>query len=252
MIPPGATPVFVTADKKMQYGALTITPGGFIAMESASRTRAEQALASDERLRRHVPTNNSVLAHVGENRFEARQSRPALVDRGADHAELSRLGLRRARLPRRRHDFELSTRPTAYVPRIRHLYATLDNNEYGMHVLAGQEWSLVTMNSKGITPRNEVTPPQIDPSYIPGFEYARLPQIRLTKDFNKKLWLAVSLEQSANREVSTGVAISSAMWAPQSPRTRVRWRTRASPPRALAHRRATSPATLDRAVSART
>ena len=84
----------------------------------------------------------------------------------------------------------------SFVPRIRNLYTTLDSSDYGFHVLAGQNWSLVTMNSKGITPRNEVTPPQIDAGFIPGFEFARLPQIRITKDFNKKLWIALDAESS--------------------------------------------------------
>ncbi len=199
VIPPGATPVFVTADKKMQYGALTITPGGFIAMETANRTRAEGAGLTSAF--GSIPTNNSPLAHVGESRFEARQSRPALLIEApitpnylvSGYAELDFLGAGTT------SNFNQTD---SYVPRIRHLYATLDNNEYGMHVLAGQEWSLVTLNSKGITPRNEVTPPQIDPAYIPGFEYARLPQIRLTKDFDKKLWLSVSLEQSAAANIN--------------------------------------------------
>ena len=52
----------------------------------------------------------------------------------------------------------------------------------------------MTLNNKGITPRSEVTPPTIDAQYVPGFSWSRQPQIRLTKDFDKKLWLAVSLE----------------------------------------------------------
>ena len=198
-IPPGATPVFVTADKKMQFGALTITPGGFISMETANRTRSEQAGLTSAF--GGVPTNNNVAAHVAESRFEARQTRPALLIEApitpnylvSGYAELDFLGAGTT---------SNYNQTDSYVPRIRHLYATLDNNEYGMHVLAGQEWSLVTLNSKGITPRNEVTPPQIDPAYIPGFEYARLPQIRLTKDFNKKLWLAVSLEQGGSANLN--------------------------------------------------
>jgi hypothetical protein len=65
-----------------------------------------------------------------------------------------------------------------------------------MHVLAGQTWSLLTMNSKGVTPRNEVTPPTIDAQYVPGFVWKRHPQIRLTEDFNNKLWLSVSAEEA--------------------------------------------------------
>jgi len=84
----------------------------------------------------------------------------------------------------------------SYNPRIRNLYATVDLDNYGVHVLAGQNWTLATLNSKGITPRNEVTPPTIEPQFVPGFVWARQPQIRLTKDFNKKLWLSVSAEES--------------------------------------------------------
>ena len=193
VIPPGATPVFVTADKKMQYGALTITPGGFIAMESRNSTRSEQTDFQSNFAT--IPNNNSPNAHVAESRFSPRQSRPALLIEAAitpnyllsGYAELDFLG---AGATSNLNQID------AYVPRVRNLYVTLDNTEYGMHVLAGQNWSLVTLNSKGITPRNEVPPPQIDPSFIPGFDYARLPQIRLTKDFGKKLWISIDAEAS--------------------------------------------------------
>jgi hypothetical protein len=55
----------------------------------------------------------------------------------------------------------------------------------------------VVLNSKGITPRNEVTPAGIDAQPAPGFYYTRQPQIRITKDFDKKLWLSLSAEASA-------------------------------------------------------
>ena len=51
------------------------------------------------------------------------------------------------------------------------------------------------MNGKGISPRNEVIPPTIEAQYVPGFVWARQPQIRLVHDFDdKQVWLAVSLE----------------------------------------------------------
>ena len=56
----------------------------------------------------------------------------------------------------------------------------------------------MTLNSKGITPRNEVLPPQIDAQYIPGFTWTRQPQFRITKDFdNKHIWVALSAENPA-------------------------------------------------------
>jgi hypothetical protein len=50
------------------------------------------------------------------------------------------------------------------------------------------------MNTQGITPRHELTPPTIDAQYVVGFVWARQPQIRVVKDFGKQVWLAVSLE----------------------------------------------------------
>ncbi len=53
----------------------------------------------------------------------------------------------------------------------------------------------MTLNSKGITPRNEVTPPQIDAQYVPGFAWARQPGVRIAADFlDHKLWIAASAE----------------------------------------------------------
>ena len=208
VIPPGATPVFVTADKKMQYGALTITPGGFIAMESRSSTRSESTDFQSNFSA--IPNNSSPNAHVPESRLSERQTRLALLIEApitpnylvAGYGEFDFLAA---------GSTSNLNQTDSFVPRIRHLYATLDNSEYGMHVLAGQDWSLVTLNSKGITPRNEVTPPQIDPSFIPGFAYGRLPQIRLTKDFDKRLWISVSAEasQTTGGNCTTGTAIAS-------------------------------------------
>ena len=63
-----------------------------------------------------------------------------------------------------------------------------------MHLLAGQAWSLVKLNSQGITPRNEMAPPTIDGQYIPGFTWTRQPQIRLVQDLPHAVSIGVSLE----------------------------------------------------------
>ena len=200
-IPEGSAPVFVTADKKLQYGALTITPGGFIAAESVFRTRDTQAdLLTGFN---NIPTNNLGQAHTNEERFSARQSRFATLIEApissttivAGYGEFDFFGASTT---------SNNNQTYSYVPRIRHLYATLDFADYGFHVLAGQEWSLVVLNSKGITPRNEVPPPQIDGGFIPGFEYGRIPQIRITKDFGKKLWISLDAEASQSSNVNNG------------------------------------------------
>ena len=87
-----------------------------------------------------------------------------------------------------------SNESNSFTPRIRNLYATVDWKDMGLSLLAGQNWSLVTMNSKGISPRNEVIPPTIEAQYVPGFDWARQPGVRLTKQFGDDIWVAVSAE----------------------------------------------------------
>jgi hypothetical protein len=79
--------------------------------------------------------------------------------------------------------------------RIRRLYE-FDSKSTGLSLLAGQNWSLVTQNTKGITPRNELIPTTIDAQYAPGFVWARQPQVRVTENFGNGLWAAVSVELS--------------------------------------------------------
>ncbi|MEJ0065986.1 MAG: hypothetical protein WDM85_11685 [Caulobacteraceae bacterium] len=55
-------------------------------------------------------------------------------------------------------------------------------------MLLGQNWSLATMNSSGITPRAEAPPTVIDAQYVAGFVFTRQPQIRLTYDWHKEFW----------------------------------------------------------------
>lgn len=177
---------------KLKYKGVQITPGGFLEAASIYRTKnIESDLASSFA---KIPFENAPLSRVEETRFSARQSRLTLLAQGdidptthaAFYTELDFLGAAQT---------ANSNESNSYNPRIRVVYGTMDWDDLGWHLLAGQNWSLVTLNSKGITPRNEVPPPQIDAQYIPGFAWARQPQIRLTKDFDdKQLWVAVSLE----------------------------------------------------------
>ena len=186
-------------DGKAHYKGVTLTLGGFAAAESVYRSRSELADIGSSFAK--IPYANSVLNHVDESRFTARQSRLSLLAEGdidpqthaAFYTELDFLaGAQTGN----------STESNSFSPRIRNVYGTLDlDNVYGManvHLLAGQNWSLATMNTKGITPRNELPPPTIDAQYVVGFVWARQPQIRVTADFmDKQLWAAVSLENPA-------------------------------------------------------
>ena len=191
--PAGAVPAFITADKKLQFGAITITPGGFLAGESVFRSRTTNSDINSAW--GSIPLNNNPLSRTNEYRLTGRQSRLALLAEGAitpsmiasGYAEFDFLGAGTT---------SNATDTNSYAPRIRQLYAALDMNDYGVHAMAGQMWSLMTLNSKGITPRNEVAPPTIDGQFLPGFVFARQAGVRLTKDFDRKLWLSVALEEA--------------------------------------------------------
>jgi hypothetical protein len=80
-------------------------------------------------------------------------------------------------------------------------------------VLAGQNWSLVTTNSKGITQRKEAIPSTIDAQYVVGFAWKRQAQFRVVKDFCETVWAAVSVENpqatfsAGNPSISTIPAV---------------------------------------------
>jgi hypothetical protein len=177
---------------KAYYRGVSITFGGFAEAAGIYRSRDETADISSSFSK--IPFNNDPAAHTNEFVGTARQSRySALVEgdispdtRAYFYGEFDFQGGAQT---------ANSNQSDSYNPRIRNLYAQLDLDHYGFSMLAGQNWSLLTLNSKGITPRNEVTPPQIDAQYIPGFAWARQPQLRLTYHTpDKDWWLAVSAE----------------------------------------------------------
>ena len=177
---------------KIYYKGVTVTLGGFLAAESVYRTKNDVADVASNYSK--IPYGNAPLAHTSELRGTARQSRVSFLAQGdisptthaAFYGEFDFLGGAQT---------ANSNESNSYNPRIRNVYGTVDWDDLGLHLLAGQNWSLVTLNSKGISPRNEVPPPSIEAQYVPGFAWARQPQIRIVKDFaDKQVWAAVSLE----------------------------------------------------------
>jgi hypothetical protein len=57
-------------------------------------------------------------------------------------------------------------------------------------------WSLVTETKHGVDNRTEAVPMTIDPQYTVGFSWARQYGLRLSKNFDNKVWLAVSMENA--------------------------------------------------------
>jgi hypothetical protein len=181
-------------DKKFHLAGITITPGGFIAAEGVYRTRTTQGDFSPAF--GSMPEYNNPLSRLNELRGTARQSRFSLLVQGNPNPDTLVSGY---------GEFDFlgagvtpnSNESNSYQPRVRHLYMTVDwggASGNGLELLAGQTWSLVTMNQKGITPRNEDVPLTIDAQYVAGFTWARQPQLRLVKDFGNQFWIAASAE----------------------------------------------------------
>ena len=170
---------------------ISVNIGGFI--EAASIYRSRNLNSDIGSPFQKIPLPNQPAYYQDETRFTARQSRLSVLAQGDPTDTVHLAGYYEM-------DF-LGAAPTAnsnesnsYNMRIRHLYATSDWDTCGLHFLAGQSWSLVTQNTGGITPRKEDIPLTIDAQYVPGFTWARQPQFRITKDWDKTFWLAASVE----------------------------------------------------------
>jgi hypothetical protein len=177
---------------KIYYKGIGITMGGFAAAESAYRDKDETADIGSSFAK--IPFNNDRAGHTPSTIFTGRQSRYTILAQGdvtkdiqaGFYGELDFLGAAQT---------ANSNESNSYQPRIRVMYGQVDWNASGWHVLGGQNWSLVTLQNNGITPRSEVIPATIDAQYVVGFNWARQPGFRITKDlFDKQLWVALSVE----------------------------------------------------------
>src|SRR5580698_4982035 len=173
---------------------IKFTLGGFAALETVTR---------DHNMSADIATNFSAIpytdvpaSHAAESRFTARQSRISGLAQADinDHVHIEGYG-----------EFDFlggaqtanSNQTNSFNPRIRTLYGTIDwkmDDGNTWHALAGQSWSLATMNSTGILPRTEAPPTVIDAQYVAGFVFTRQPQIRIAYDWHKEFWAAISLE----------------------------------------------------------
>jgi hypothetical protein len=173
----------------INYKGVAITPSGFAAAETVTRTRANSADINTPF--NSIPYPGNALSTIPENNFTGRQSRLSLL------AE-SKVGS--AKLTGYWEGDFLGTGVTSnnrqsnsYVMRERVLYgqAAFDS---GWTLTGGQQWSLLTENRKGIQNRQEALPLTIDSQYNVGFSWARQYGFRVVKDFGGKFALGLSVE----------------------------------------------------------
>ena len=190
-VPPGSQVVTVAPDGGVRVGAITVKMGGFIEAAGIFRSRNETSDVGSS-FGSGLPFSDVPSSHLTEFRGTARQSRLSLLMQGQwnEYTNVSAYF---------EGDFlgsgisSKNDESNSYVPRLRQAYATVDSAS-GWHFEAGQAWSLVTQFKDGLVPRDENIPLTIDAQYVPGFNWRRDPQVRLTKTFSPGFSLAVSLE----------------------------------------------------------
>jgi hypothetical protein len=176
-----------------RVGGLTVTLGGFAAVEGVYRTRNEAS--SIDSSFGSIPLRNSPNFHIPEFRETAQQSRFSLMTEGQlDDAQKLTGYLETDFLSA--GSSSNSNESNSYTLRLRQFWGAYDNTDLGLHVLGGQAWSLATMYKTGLVPRQENVPLTIDAQYVVGFDWARQAELRVVKDFDdQKIWVGLSVEE---------------------------------------------------------
>ncbi len=192
----------------IRFRGINITPGGYAEGAALWRSRALSADVS-------TPFNNLTMpgasqSHLSEFYGSGRQSKiTTFVDGRLGNVDLSSYVSA---------DFlsagvtSTSNSTNSYTLRLRQAWAQAKFNN-GVSFLAGQSFSLVTENGKGIAPdddmgkTNDARPKTIDAGYNVGFSYARQWGIRLTKNFNDKVAVAVAIENPQATATTHGNAV---------------------------------------------
>jgi hypothetical protein len=164
----------------LQAGPLTISFGGFTALETVWRSKNETADIGSN-YNTGIPYAYSSNAYLDEFRESARQSRFALLVQGPEGGGWSAQSYLES-------DFlsggvtSNSSESNSYTLRMRHFFGVLRNTDMNWYLLAGQDWSLATLSTSGtLDPRKEQIPLTIDAQYVVGFNWTRNPQLRFVK-----------------------------------------------------------------------
>lgn len=175
----------------IRYKGITITPGGWLESTFFARSRNENADITTNF--GAAPFPGVANSNLSEFRASARGSRAILVAEGmagstklTGYMELDFLGQ-----PNTANQIETNS----FSPRQRQLWMQAELKS-GWTFTAGQFWSLMTTDRKGIATRAEFIPTTIDGSYVVGYTYARQNTVRFNKNFSNKTWAAFEIANS--------------------------------------------------------
>lgn len=184
-----------------KFKGVTFTPGGYFAAETVWRQRAMSADVNTPFA--SAPLPGASQYKISEFNASGRQSRISMLVQG----KLSTVklgGFYEA-------DFlsagttSNNNQSNSYTLRQRQFWAQAAFLS-GWTITGGQMWSLVTQTAQGVDPRTEQLPMTIDAQYHVGFGWARQYGLRVAKDFNDKMWLAMSVEAPQSTFKAGGTA----------------------------------------------
>ncbi len=176
-------------------GPVKITPGGFVELMVINRDHNESADWASN-FNTAIPYPNSHNYYLSELHLSERQSRVQSLFQGPESDSWAPEAYLEA-------DFGGAgatgnyNESSSFSPRVRHYFADVTYKPLGGTLLFGQTWSLVTGFKSGLTPRQENIPLTIDGQYLPGFNWLRVPQIRMTEKFNETFAASVAVENPA-------------------------------------------------------
>lgn len=188
---------------KFNLGGVTVTLGGYVDLTGYYRSRNEN---------RGTSTSFSGIPFLGptpqgdtsEFNMTAQQTRLSVRLDGNITPASSITGYVEA-------DFNNgagganSVQSNSYTPRLRQAFADYTNQSWQAYALAGQAWSLATPYKKGLDPFQSFQPPTIDTAYVVGYDYLRVPVVRVVKGFGPA-WFGLELD--APQTVFGGTAVA--------------------------------------------
>jgi Skp family chaperone for outer membrane proteins len=176
----------------LHYKGITISPAGsFLAAESVWR---QGAIGGDINTQfTGVPLNFADAHNVSEFYGSGRQSRLAIKAVGKlEHVTLTGY-------------YEMdwlsagvtsnNNQSNSYTIRQRQLWADAKLTN-GWDFSGGQGWSLATETTAGLTRGTEILPQTIDAQYTAGFVWGRQYSFRVSKDFGRKFFAGISVENA--------------------------------------------------------
>jgi hypothetical protein len=182
----------ISSPEALHYKGITISPAGsFLAAETVWR---QGAIGGDINTQfTGVPLNYADAHNMSEFYGSGRQSRIALKAVGKlEHVTLTGY-------------YEMdwlsagvtsnNNQSNSYTVRQRQLWADAKLTN-GWDFSGGQGWSLATETTAGLTRGTEILPQTIDAQYTAGFVWGRQYSFRMSKDFGKKFFAGIGIENA--------------------------------------------------------